>query len=129
MSEAPSRWRSKAVRLVVLGTAGSLAALLTGCSSGPESHYRNVYANQQDCERDYDVVRCTSGAQTGLTRVLGPAYRVVGGRPSSCTSSDPGPGRNGALSPRTGVERAGFGPSCSRRRTASGGRSTRFFGG
>jgi len=120
------RWRSGAVRLVLLGTAGSVAALLGGCASGPDTFQQNVYASRADCERDYDSVRCAQGPQAGLSRVLGPSYRVVNGRPSACTASDPGPGRNAMLSPRIGVERSGFGPRCNRRSAA--GQSFRSWG-
>lgn len=132
--EAAPRWRSRAVNLVLLGTAGSLATLLGGCSGSTtysNDYHRNVYASAADCARDYSPSQCTSGSTGGVSRVLGPTYRVVGGLPSACATGDPGPGRlsGGLASPRTGIERGGFGPSCGRRRYTSSGRGTRFFGG
>ncbi|MGE0699576.1 MAG: hypothetical protein AB7O57_10805 [Hyphomicrobiaceae bacterium] len=117
------RWRSKAVDLVLLGTAGSLASLLGGCSgSGPSTTYsndyhRNVYASAADCARDYGAAVCAAKGTERFSQYLGPTYRVVSGIPAPCHSSDPGPGRLAAASPRTSVERGGFGPSCSRRST------------
>jgi hypothetical protein len=121
--EAP-RWRSRAVDLVLLGTAGSLMTLLSGCSSGStgysNDYRRNVYASAEDCARDYSPLSCTPRASTS-TQYLGPPYRVIGGLPSACHSSDMGPGRLLVASPRVGVLRGGFGPSC--RRSSSSGRS------
>lgn len=134
-AEAP-RWRSRAVNLVLLGTAGSLATMLGGCSGGSgmtysNDYHRNVYASAADCARDYSPLQCSAEGTPNRPRVLGPAYRMVAGLPSACATGDPGPGRlsSGLASPRTGIERGGFGPSCSRRRYTSSGRGTRLFGG
>lgn len=131
MSGETTRWRSRAVNLVLLGTAGSLATLLGGCSSGTtwsNDYHRNVYASAADCAADYGSAVCSSKGTQQDKRFLGPAYRMIGGIASACGSGDPGPGK-GLASPRTSIERGGFGPSCSRRRYTSSGRGTRFFGG
>lgn len=126
MSGNVSRWRSRAVDLVLLGTAGSLATLLGGCSGGntgySNDYHRNVYATASDCARDYSALSCTQRATTS-TQFLGPPYRVIGGIASACHSSDMGAGRLRALSPRVDVLRGGFGPSCRRTSSSSGGRS------
>jgi len=115
------RWRSEAVPLRVLGSTGALMALgLGGCSSA--TYHRNTYTSAANCAADYSPVQCTSRPGAGAASVyLGPVYRMVGGVPSSCTSSDPGGGRMASL--RTGselVQRAGFGSSCrSRNRSRS----------
>jgi len=115
------RWRSRAVNLVLLGTAGSLATLLGGCSSGKtysNEYHRNVYASAEDCAKDYSAAQCSTGGTNQLVgRYLGPAYRMIAGRPLACSASDPGPGR-GLQSARLGIERGGFGPSCNRRRAS-----------
>jgi hypothetical protein len=122
--EAP-RWRSRAVNLVLLGTAGSLVTLLGGCSGGntgySNDYQRNVYASAEDCARDYSPLACTPRASTS-TQFLGPPYRAVGGVPSACQSSDPGPGRLLVGSPRVDVLRGGFGPRCGQA-GSGGGRS------
>ena len=112
------RWRSRTVNLVLLGTAGSLLTLLGGCSSASgtysSDYHRNVYASAEDCAQDYSAATCSTKGESRGNRFLGPAFRMAGGRPSPCAGSDPGPGR-AVASPRTGIERGGFGPSCSRR--------------
>ncbi|MDX2158722.1 MAG: hypothetical protein SFW09_19645 [Hyphomicrobiaceae bacterium] len=119
MSTRRPRWRSRGVDLVLLGTAGSLATLLTGCSGNSSSYsndyHRNVYGSAADCAADYGETLCVQKGEPQLgSRYLGPAFRMVAGRPSACHSSDPGPGR--ALnSPRIDIQRGGFGPKCSRR--------------
>lgn len=126
MSGHAPRWRSRAVDLVLLGTAGSLVTLLGGCSGGStgysNDYHRNVYATASDCARDYSAAACMPRATTS-TQYLGPPYRVIGGLPSACHSSDMGAGRLRALSPRVDVLRGGFGPSCRRASSSSGGRS------
>lgn len=135
MSARLTRWRSRAVDLVLLGTAGSLATLLGGCSGSgmtySSDYHRNVYASTADCARDYTLAQCTSETSAGRTRVIGPTYRVVAGLPVPCASGDAGAGRLSAAlaSPRTGIERGGFGPRCGRRSYTSSSRGTRFFGG
>lgn len=117
MSRDGSRWRSRAVDLALLGTAGSLMTLLAGCSGGTtysSDYHRNVYASAQDCARDYGAGVCASKGTHRSDRFLGPAYRMISGRASACHSSDPGPGR-ALASARLTIERGGFGPSCSRR--------------
>lgn len=114
MSEGAPRWRSRTVDLVLLGTAGSLMTMLGGCSSGTvfsNDYHRNVYASAADCAKDYSIGLCMLRTPNG-TQYLGPAYRVIGGIPASCQSSDPGPGRLRTLSPRVEVARGGFGPRC-----------------
>lgn len=120
MTNCSSRWRSRSVNLRVLGSAGSLVTLLAGCSNA--NYERNVYKNESDCGLDYPLSVCVSQGSRESSRFLGPVYRVVNGRPSSCDSRDPGAGS--LITPRIGVEpalRGGFG--CSRRSGWS--RSTR----
>ncbi len=120
MTQRSSRWRSRSVNLRVLGTAGSLVTLLAGCSNA--TYERNVYKDDTDCGLDYPLSICSQQGTRDGNRYLGPVYRVVDGRPSSCNSRDPGPGP--ISSRRIGVEpalRGGFG--CSRRSGWS--RSTR----
>ncbi len=127
MSDGEPRWRSRAVDLVLLGTAGSLMTLLGGCSSNAvysNDYHRNVYASAADCAKDYSVVTCTPRTANG-TQYLGPAYRMLAGVPIACHSSDPGAGRLSALSPRVEVARGGFGPRCRQASSSSGGRSWR----
>jgi uncharacterized protein YgiB involved in biofilm formation len=116
MSGEGPRWRSRTVDLVLLGTAGSLMTLLGGCSGSNTSYssdyHRNVYASAEDCAKDYSAISCTPKA-AGSTQYLGPPYRVIGGVPRACHSSDMGPGRNLVFSPRVDVVRGGFGPRCS----------------
>lgn len=127
----PSRrpWRSGAVRLAVLGTAGTaIATTLGGCSR--TGYQRNVYKNDLDCAADYTGDICRAKGQDRWDTYLGPVYRTEGGKPRPCNSNDPGAGRT---SPATGpggvpgtlrvdvvkVERGGFGTgdisSCDRR--------------
>jgi hypothetical protein len=127
MSGKASRWRSWAVDLVLLGTTGSLVALLGGCSQGTNysnDYQRNVYASAADCARDYSPAACTPRASTSA-QFLGPPYRVVGGLPSACHTSDMGAGRLQAASPRVEILRGGFGPSCRRAGSSRSGRSWR----
>jgi hypothetical protein len=118
MSTGRARWRSRGVELLLLGTAGSLATLLGGCSSGSSTHHssdyhRNVYRSAADCAVDYGAELCrVKGEQAFSDRFVGPPYRVLSGRPSACHSSDPGPGR-ALASPRVEIQRGGFGPRCS----------------
>lgn len=132
MRQARSRWRSEAVNLVLVGaTTTVVAAGLGGCSR--DTFQRNVYRSAGDCAADYDMLRCQSmGQSDGPVRFLGPIYRVSGGVPSACRSSDPGGGRSW----RTGtplfqakqpVARGGFGASCPSRSTSRS--SSRFWGG
>ena len=124
MSDSP-RWRSRAVELVLLGSAGSLVTLLGGCTSNivySNDYQRNVYASAADCAQDYGLGSCTARIANG-SQYLGPPYRVLAGIPVSCHASDPGPGRLRALSPRLEVVRGGFGPRC--RQAGSSSRSWR----
>lgn len=131
MTDVRSRWRSETVNLVLVGaTTTVVAAGLGGCSR--VTYERNVYDNIDKCIADYDVTRCLSDYQgNGVMRFRGPVYRVKGGVPSACRSTDPGPGRSW----RTGrpnyaakqpVARGGFGISCSQ--SSSSSRSSRFWG-
>lgn len=132
-------WRSGAVRLVLLGTAGTaLAAVLGGCSR--VSYQRNVYRDVLDCSADYSGDVCRLKGKDDWGGYLGPVYRTVGGVPRPCNSNDPGQGRTSVLPAADGaaqkamlrksvlkVERGGFGTadisSCDRR--ASHGYSSR----
>lgn len=111
------RWRSRAVNLAVLGTAGSLATLMAGCSDSG-SYQRNVYPSFADCIADYSATACTSRGTPGTAPYVGPSYRVVNGIPRACRAGDPGGGR-APSGRRISIEpaRAGFGTSC--RRTSS----------
>lgn len=123
-----SRWRSRSVDLRLLGTAGSLMTLLAGCSSA--TFQRNVYRSVEDCAADYNQTTCHSRGQQLVNRFLGPVYRLVAGRPSSCNSSDPGAGT--FASRRIGIEpvtRGGFGTACRSRTYSSHGTRSRFFTG
>lgn len=123
MNVGRTRWRSDRVKLVLLGTAGSLMTLLAGCSSGTTSwssdNHRNVYASEADCVTDYSAALCAAKGEARGSRFLGPGYRVIGGRPIACSVNDPGPGRS-IGSPKVDVERGGFGPRCRSRSTSSG---------
>jgi hypothetical protein len=128
MSAACSRWRSRRVDLRVLGTAGSLATLLAGCSNATME--RNVYKDATDCASDYSAATCAKLGIPRADRFVGPVYRVVAGRPQPCRSSDPGPGR--FPSNRIGIEpagRFGFGTSCSSRTRSGGGSGYRWHSG
>lgn len=112
------RWRSGAVRLALVGAGGAMTTL-GGCGSG--SYHRNVYQTMQDCASDYSMLICSQKGQQDVGKFLGPAYRMVGGRPSSCptsSSSDPGGGST-FNSRKIGVERAGFGYFCRSRSSGS----------
>ena len=131
MSSKRPRWRSGGVKLVLLGTAGSLMTLLSGCSSNTtwsSDHHRNVYASEADCAVDYSAAVCAAKGEKRGERFIGPGYRVIGGRASACSSSDPGPGRSiGAQ--KVAVERGGFGPRCrTSTRSGSGHRVTAWGG-
>ncbi len=108
MTAMPSRWKSRTVDLRVLGTAGSLVTLLAGCSNA--TYERNVYQSEADCGGDYALSVCARQGLQQSDRFLGPVYRVVNGRPTSCDARDPGAGPN--TSRRIGVTQAlrgGFG--------------------
>ena len=129
MTQVRSRWRSEAVNLVLVGATTSVVATgLGGCSR--VTYERNVYDSAARCAADYDLVRCQSQGQAdGARRFLGPVYRVRAGVPSSCRSTDPGPGRTWrtgqpAYLTKQPVARGGFGVSCSQ----SSSRSSRFWG-
>lgn len=128
MIDERPRWRSKAVNLVVLGTAGSLGTLLSGCSSDSGTYHRNIYKNYADCVFDYGGSVCSTEVLNNSQKVLGPAYRMVNGRPSSCNGQDPGAGPSWN-SRRVSVEpaRGGFGCRRSTSSSSSSGRS--FFRG
>ena len=120
MIPARLRWRSKAVNLAMLGTAGGLMTGLSGCGQSGTFH-RNIYNGLLDCAADYSALICSSKGEQGNGRFLGPVYRMVGGRPSSCNSHDPGGGP--ALGSRriaTEIERGGFGVACRSRSWSSG---------
>lgn len=124
MTAPTTRWRSKAVHLALLGTAGGMMATgLTGCSSSDGGTYhRNVYRSFEDCVADYSTTHCLPGTQAAGGRQLGPVYRMVAGVPNSCTSNDPGGGRSryGLTKRAVGVEpvvRGGLG-ACTRRSTS-----------
>ena len=75
------RWRSGAVRLALLGTAGTaLATTLGGCSR--VGYQRNVYRDNLDCAADYSSAICRSGGRDDWQTYLGPVYRTVGGKPA-----------------------------------------------
>jgi len=124
------RWRSRAVDLRLLGTAGSLMTLLAGCSGA--TYQRNVYKDTSGCTADYSATVCVQQGQQMADRFLGPTYRVKSGQPSPCTSRDPGAGS--FMSRRIGVEptvRGGFAcdrSSSRRRRYTTSGRSWSFGG-
>lgn len=118
-----ARWRSGAVRLAVLGTAGTaIAAMLGGCSRA--SYQRNVYRDVLDCSADYSSDICRLKGKDDWGGYLGPVYRMIGGRASPCNGNDPGEGRT-SVGPAAGpeaqkamlrktvlkVERGGFGTS------------------
>lgn len=85
-------WRSGAVRLAVVGTAGTaIAVAVGGCSRA--GYQRNVYRDSLDCAADYSGDICRSKGSSDVQGFLGPVYRTLGGRPHGCTSEDPGPGR------------------------------------
>lgn len=85
-------WRSGAVRLVLLGSAGTaLAAVLGSC--GRVSYHRNVYRDLNDCSADYSSDVCRLKGKDDWGGYLGPVYRMVGDRPAPCNSNDPGEGR------------------------------------
>ncbi len=86
------RWCSNAVRLAVLGTAGTtLAAALGGCSR--VGYQRNVYRDKLDCAADYSGDICRAKGSADKDTYLGPVYRTSGGTPEGCTTEDPGAGR------------------------------------
>lgn len=124
-SRLPRRRRSEAIRLTIIGSAGGLATLLGGCSSQTGTWHRNVYRSIEDCAAEYSRNVCvTEGAQRPAAFV-GPAYRMVGGRPSPCTSSDRGAGPTWSTR-RVSVEdvtRGGFGTSCPSRGSGGWGSS------
>ena len=130
MTTRRSRWRSRAVNLRLLGTAGSLVTLLAGCSNATQQ--RNVYRDSTDCAADYSSAICAQhGFLRSIDRFFGPVYRMVSGRHTPCKSTEPGPGPAFGTR-RTGVEpvsRFGFGASCSSRTsgTRSGGGSRHSF--
>lgn len=118
---SPTRWKSRSVDLRLLGTAGSLVTLLAGCSNA--SHHRNVYKGVEDCAADYTTSTCHQSGTQRADRFLGPVFRMVGGRPSSCDSRDPGAGT--LATRRIGTEqvtRGGF--ACRRSSTGSHYRNT-----
>ncbi len=128
MIEERPRWRSKAVNLVVLGTAGSLATLLSGCSSDSGTYHRNVYKNHADCVFDYRGSVCSTEVLATGPKVLGPAYRMVNGQPSACNGRDPGAGPSWNAR-RIGVEPARGGFGCRRSSSASSSGRSFFRGG
>ena len=107
-----SRRRSRAVDLAILGTAGGAMTMLGGCSNA--SFQRNVYKSFANCVTDYSERICAAEGAQGAGRFLGPTYRVVDGRPTSCRSGDPGggPSWNSSKTGTQPVERGGFGTSC-----------------
>jgi uncharacterized protein YgiB involved in biofilm formation len=130
MTQLPARRRSRSVKLVLVGVAGTAATLAGGCSSGGVSYQRNVYRTLEDCIRDYSLAVCQSKGYKLGGEYVGPTYRLVRGSPQSCRSEDPGDGRFHSNRVSTMVERSGFGVSCSRRSSSSrsSGRSS-FWGG
>jgi uncharacterized protein YgiB involved in biofilm formation len=110
-----ARWKSSAVDLRLLGTAGSLVTLLAGCSNA--THHRNVYKGVEDCAADYTTSTCQSSGSQLTDRFLGPVYRMVRGRPSSCNSQDPGAGL--LATRRIGVEQVVRGGFACRRSSSS----------
>lgn len=128
----PARRRSRAIRLTLVGGAGGLAAIVGGCSQS-DSFHRNLYRSEADCARDYSATMCETRGAKSQDGHLGPVFRMVGGRPRACTSSDPGPGPtwNTRRIDVQAVPRGGFGTSCpSRGRSwSSGGGRSLFSGG
>lgn len=127
LSRPPRRRRSRAVRLTIIGSAGGLATLIGGCSSQPGTWHRNVYGSVEDCAADYTRTVCVTEGTQRPAAFSGPAYRMVGGRPAPCTSSDRGAGPtwNTRRISVEAVDRGGFGTSCPSRsrRWGSGGGS------
>lgn len=120
-------WQSSRVGLVLLGAVGISGLGLSGCTR-QETFRRNIYATPEDCKSDYSSIICTATGTFDKDRFLGPTYRLVNGRPSACTSADPGPGRIGLGLMRkslgtTNVARGGFGLSCSTGGSSGGGRT------
>ena len=123
MTDERRRWRSEAVPLKLLGTAGSLMALGLGGCSMQSTWQRNVYTTPGDCIADYSDTLCkTSWQSVAGSRIYGPVYRMVGSQAVACSSSDPGPGRS-TLDATRGVYKAnrvaidtvprgGFGTTC-----------------
>jgi hypothetical protein len=125
VSGTEKRWRSKAVKLALLGSTGGLmSTTLAGCSLLDRGTYhRNVYSSFADCIADYPSFRCSPAGFGSGGHQLGPVYRMVGGVPRACNSSDPGPGSaaRGGKSPRISVQsvkRGGFGTACATRSTS-----------
>lgn len=122
MTPARKRRRSAAVDLALLGTAGSLATLLAGCTSQTGTFHRNVYRSIEDCASDYARAVCVSEGQQRGGNFVGPVYRMVGLVPNACRSDDKGVGRAFG-SKKIFVEsviRGGLGTSCP---SSSSGRS------
>ena len=128
MIQEPFRRRSKVVKLVLVGVAGTAATMSGGCSK--VSYQRNIYANAADCARDYSQTVCSSKGELGFGNFKGPLYRLVNGIPSACQTGDPGSGAfTSSRKISTQVDRNGFGVSCNRRRTGTGSSSRQSFWG
>lgn len=132
MTGCRPRWRSKAVNLAMLGTAGGLMTGLSGCGQSG-TFQRNVYNSMADCGADYALATCSAKGLQDAGRFLGPVYRTVAGRPQACNTQDPGGGplvNSRRIS--VAVARGGFGVACrssSARSGGSGGSSYRSWGG
>lgn len=100
------RWRSSGLVLAAIGAAG-----VSACSnSGPcEDYLSHIYANTDDCRRDYPNGTCQGETGSdGVPLVYGPWYLADR---SKAPASDPGPGAEGGKA-ATGTDRSrrrGFG--------------------
>lgn len=114
-----TRWRSRALVLVVLGAGATQAA----CSRDVNTYQRNGYATREACLRDYPPDLCREERVGGGVGIFGPWYM---GNRMRASPGDPGPGAtavNGqsqAAAQTVETRRSGFG---------STGRSMGFRGG
>jgi hypothetical protein len=105
----PDRRRSLIVQVTTLSLAGAFMAgpLLP---AGKEFR-RNIYQDQESCERDYSPSQCepqhSGGGAGGGGGWIGPRY--YGDRSEPGAKSDPGPGRLGLATRVETSIRGGFG--------------------
>lgn len=98
MTERP-RWRSRSIRLVLVGATSALTA---GCSG----KVRDEYKSFADCSLDRGTACASDGCATSRGTYLGPRYVPMTG--------------GSATSTRINVVREGFGNSCRRSSSRTG---------